>query len=62
MYDVFFLQKDGGSASLSEASQRKIPETESFIEALPVSAYCVSFSHHRVFLLFIFISINCNIL
>ncbi|KAK9067273.1 hypothetical protein SSX86_014599 [Deinandra increscens subsp. villosa] len=37
------MQNDVGSTSLSEASQRKIPETESFIEALPVSAYCVSF-------------------
>ncbi|KAK1432809.1 hypothetical protein QVD17_09710 [Tagetes erecta] len=35
-------KKDSGSASLSEASHRKIPETESFIEALPVSAYCCS--------------------
>ncbi|CAI9262769.1 unnamed protein product [Lactuca saligna] len=31
-----------GSTSLSEAPQRKLPETESFIEALPVSAYCCS--------------------
>ncbi|KAM0005539.1 putative ribonuclease H [Helianthus debilis subsp. tardiflorus] len=36
------FQKDVGSTSLPEASQRKIPETESFIEALPVSAYCCS--------------------
>ncbi|XP_071711234.1 uncharacterized protein [Rutidosis leptorrhynchoides] len=35
-------KKDIGSSSLSEASQRKLPETESFIEALPVSAHCCS--------------------
>ncbi|KAI7739693.1 hypothetical protein M8C21_019641 [Ambrosia artemisiifolia] len=36
------LKKDDGSTSLSEAYQNKMPETESFIEALPVSAYCCS--------------------
>lgn len=36
------MKKDGASTSLSEAPQRKLPETESFIEALPVSAYCCS--------------------
>ena len=40
---VFVLQKDVGSTSFSEGTQGKLPETESFIEALPVSAYCVSF-------------------
>lgn len=42
----FFVQKDVGSTSLSENSQRNIPETESFIEALPVSAHRVSFLDH----------------
>ncbi|KAI3500838.1 hypothetical protein L1887_36664 [Cichorium endivia] len=36
------MKKDIGSTSLSEIPQRKLPETESFIEALPVSAYCCS--------------------
>ncbi|XP_076894713.1 uncharacterized protein LOC143547085 isoform X2 [Bidens hawaiensis] len=36
------IKKDVGSTSLSENSQRNIPETESFIEALPVSACCSS--------------------
>lgn len=36
------MKKDVGSTSLSEGTQRKLPETESFIEALPVSAYCCS--------------------
>nr|XP_043615262.1 uncharacterized protein LOC122587218 [Erigeron canadensis]XP_043615263.1 uncharacterized protein LOC122587218 [Erigeron canadensis] len=35
-------KKDVGSTSLSEVPQRKLPETESFIEALPVSAHCCS--------------------
>ncbi|XP_024978727.1 uncharacterized protein LOC112515971 isoform X1 [Cynara cardunculus var. scolymus] len=36
------MKKDAGSTSLSEGTQRKFPETESFIEALPVSAHCCS--------------------
>ncbi|XP_076957961.1 uncharacterized protein LOC143633571 [Bidens hawaiensis] len=36
------IKKDVGSTSLSENSQRSIPETESLIEALPVSAHCIS--------------------
>ncbi|XP_071713060.1 uncharacterized protein [Rutidosis leptorrhynchoides] len=35
-------KKDIGSTSLSKAPQRKLPETEHFIEALPVSAHCCS--------------------
>ncbi|KAL4581647.1 hypothetical protein LXL04_006173 [Taraxacum kok-saghyz] len=36
------IKKDIGSTTLSEAPKRNIPQTESFIEALPVSAYCCS--------------------
>ncbi|KAI3768689.1 hypothetical protein L2E82_19519 [Cichorium intybus] len=36
------MKKDIGSTSLSEIPQIRLPETESFIEALPVSAYCCS--------------------
>lgn len=35
-------KKDVGSTSLSEAPQTKLPETENFLKALPVSAYCCS--------------------
>ncbi|KAL7614094.1 uncharacterized protein LOC111876452 [Lactuca sativa] len=36
------IKKKVGSTSFSEAPQRKLPEIESFMETLPVSAYCCS--------------------
>lgn len=36
------IQKKVGSTSISEGPQRKPPEIESFMESLPVSAYCYS--------------------
>ncbi|XP_024962658.1 uncharacterized protein LOC112502867 isoform X3 [Cynara cardunculus var. scolymus] len=36
------IKKKVGSTSFSEGPQRKLPEIESFMETLPVSAYCCS--------------------